>query len=126
MHELPIKKLKFIFSRHPEINTAVLFGSYSKGRNQKKSDVDIAILLNHYRSVPWKYKSKLMDEVEKVCDREVDLLILNEASPHIAYRAVKEGKILFQKNQSFWSQFVVKTISMNEDMEILYRKVGRG
>ncbi len=126
MREVPVKKLKSLFSKRPEINTAVLFGSCSKGRGRKGSDVDIAILLNEYRFVPWEYKSKLTDGLEKICDREIDLLILNEASPHIAYRVVKEGKILFQKNQSFWSQFVVKTISMNEDMEILYRKVGRG
>lgn len=64
MREVPIKKLKSFFSKRPEINTTVLFGSYSKGRGRKGSDVDIAILLNHYHLVPWEYKSKLIDELD--------------------------------------------------------------
>lgn len=126
MKVLPFERLRRFFSGKEEINTAILFGSFTKNRVRKTSDVDIGILLKTYEHFPWEYQTKLAVELEKIVNAEVDLLILNHVSPHIAYRAIKEGKILFQRNQSFWSQFIVKTISMNEDMEILHRKVKRG
>lgn len=127
MHPLPLDKFKIFFLRHKEIHTVVLFGSHAKRRARTNSDIDIALLLNSNEGVTWDYKSNLSLKLEEMCHQEVDVLILNQASPHIAFRAIKEGKIIFQRsNRSLWNAFVVKTISMNEDMEILYRKVQHG
>ncbi len=126
MERIFIKKLQAFFQNNGEVNTALIFGSHAKNRIHPHSDIDIAILLKHYRPVKWGKKSKLAAQLDNICHHEVDLLILNQASPHIAYRVIKEGKVIFQKNQSLWNEFTVKTCSMNEDLKILYKKVGRG
>jgi len=118
--------LKKFFEKRNEINTALLFGSFAKKRITPHSDIDIGILLKTYVAPPFEYVASLSVELDKICERETDVIVLNQVSPHIAYRAISEGKIIFQRNQSFWSRFVVKTISMNEEMEILYAKVRHG
>ena len=129
MKHFPIEKIKNYFNQKPEIHTALVFGSFSKDRVQKSSDIDFAILL-HPDKLPKNhldYISELGLSLEDICGRETDVLILNTASPHIAYRAIKEGKVIYQhSNRSFWNAFVVRTLNMNEDMEILYRKIQRG
>ena len=129
MQPLPIEKIKELFNQRLEINTVLVFGSFVKDRVQKSSDIDFAILL-HPDQLPkniFDYSAKLGICLEEICGRETDILILNTSSPHIAFRAVKEGEVIYQhSNHSFWNSFVVKTISMNEDMEILYRKIKHG
>ncbi len=123
---LPIEKFKTFFSKHPEIHTALIFGSHAKNRVRKSSDLDIALLITPTKKITshWEYATGIGLKLQDFCHQEVDILILNQASPHIAFRAIKEGKIIFQRpDRSVWNAFVVKTISMNEDMEILYRKV---
>jgi len=123
---LPLKKLERFFSSCPEIDTALLYGSFAKGRIRPSSDIDIAVLLCENRPDSWDYLAKLSVALQEICPREVEVILLNQASPHLAFRAIQEGKIIFQRNRALWTRFVVKTISMNEDLEILYRKVGRG
>lgn len=124
--EIPIKKLKSFFSERKEINTAIVFGSFAKGRMHADSDIDIAILLR--RKIPdvFDHQAKLSIDLEHLMGREVDVIILNTASPHLAFRATREGKIIYQRDQRIWSQFIVRNLRENEDMEILYRKVSRG
>lgn len=124
--ELPIKKLKTFFSKQKEIHTAILFGSFAKNRIRSSSDIDFALLWDKKYLVSWTRQVNLSLTLEDICRREVDIVILNSASPHLAFRAIHEGKILFQRNRSFWNEFVVKIIRMNEDMEILYRKTAHG
>ena len=127
MRKLPIKKLTELFVKRQEIHTVLVYGSVAKARVRQSSDIDFAILLSEKPKDGFVYASKLGAVLEDQCGRETDILILNSASPHIAFRAIKEGKMIYQKkNRSLWNAFVVKTISMNEDMEILYRKVSRG
>ena len=123
---LPISHLKKFFQQRSEIHTALIYGSYAKNRLKKDSDIDFAIFLKHSpKNID--YQLSLSLALDKICHRETDILILNMASPHIAFRAIREGKIIFQrKDRSPWSRFVVKTINMNEDMELLYRKVRHG
>ena len=122
-----LKKLRAFFSRKKGIHTALLFGSFATNRVRPSSDVDIAVLLEKGVEMPWGDQAKMSLKLDGICHREVDLVILNTAAPHLAFRAIREGKILFQKkNHLFWNQFVVRTFSMNEDMKILYAKVGRG
>lgn len=127
VNHISVHKLALFFQKRKEIHTAFIYGSFAKNRVRPTSDMDIAILITKIPQNDFEYKTKLSLELEHLCGREIDLLILNTASPHIAFRAIKEGKMICQKkNRALWNQFVVRIVQMNEDMEILYRKVGRG
>ena len=127
MDKILLDKLKSFAGQRPEIHTVLVYGSFAKNRKRPSSDIDIALLLKDKIKNHIDYKINISRELDTVLNYETDVLILNFASPHIAFRAIKEGKIAFQNQEkSLWNQFVVKTISMNEDMEILYRKVRHG
>ena len=127
MDRILLEKLRQFISQKQEIHTALVFGSLAKNRKRHGSDIDIALLLKREIKNSIDYKINISRELDNILNFETDILILNNASPHIAFRAIKEGKIVFQhESKSLWNQFVVKTISMNEDMEILYRKVRHG
>jgi len=120
-------KICNFFSKLNEVHTVLIYGSVAKNRQREKSDLDIALLLQKDFKNPLNYQINISRKLDDQLGYETDVLLLNYASPHIAFRAIQEGKIVFQRtNKTLWNSFVVKTISMNEDMEILYRKVRRG
>ena len=123
-----IDKLKKLFASKKEIHTVLIFGSYAKNKERPDSDLDIGILTKDFKSIPWDYALKLSKQIDTIVNGpESEVILLNTASPHIAFRAIQEGKIIYQIHpKTLWNLFVVKTISMNEDLEILYRKVSHG
>lgn len=125
--KIPILKLEAFFKKRHEIHTVLIYGSVAKNRIRKSSDIDFAIFFQKNIKDVLAIQLSINAVLDKICQKETDILILNTASPHIAFRAIKEGKIIFQKsNRSPWNQFVVKTIGMNEDLELLYKKVSHG
>jgi predicted nucleotidyltransferase len=78
-------------SRDSRIAYALLFGSVARGDAHAGSDVDIAIGLvpgAHYSPLE---VGALVSDLEHACGRTVDLVILEEASPAVAYRAFRDG-----------------------------------
>lgn len=77
-----------------------LFGSYAEGRQTPVSDIDLAILLD--RSFPpvryFEKKLELLAITTSVLKTdEVDLVIVNEAPPALAYRVLSTGRLLLEK-----------------------------
>ncbi len=74
-----------------------IFGSYVKGEQHRRSDVDIAI-----EFVKGKPKSlfdllRIEDELGKVLRRKVDLGIFSSLSPYILEDVKKEMRIIYEK-----------------------------
>lgn len=77
-----------------------LFGSYAAGKQTPVSDVDLAVLLDldfpaeHY----FEKKLDLLSRVTATLQTdEVDLIILNQAPPFLAYRILSLGRLLFER-----------------------------
>ena len=78
-------------SRRPEIQAAYIFGSVAQDRARPDSDIDIAVLVG--RRIPdaraLRYRLKLGVELGAALHRsDVQLVILNDASPTEAVRPV--------------------------------------
>src|SRR5512135_2374780 len=74
-----------------------IFGSYAKGKQHLRSDVDIAI-----EFVKGKPKSlfdllRIEDELGKVLKRKVDLGIFSSLSPYVLEDVKKEMRIIYEK-----------------------------
>jgi predicted nucleotidyltransferase len=87
-------------SKRREIRAAYIFGSAATGRPRPDSDLDVAVLLarplTQRRSLA--YRLKLMTELGAALHRsDVDVVILNDASPLLAQRVLSKGKLLFEK-----------------------------
>jgi predicted nucleotidyltransferase len=82
----------------PGVVSAYLFGSVARGREHRDSDIDIAVLLD-WAAYPtararFERRLRLIGELEAALrgERTVDLLILNDAPPHLAREVVTRGR----------------------------------
>ena len=89
------------FSCCSEVVSVYLFGSQAKGKARKKSDIDIAILLEDGVD-SYKYFDlmlKYMAELERLYDGRVDVVILNNAKPLLQHQVLKYGKLLYERDR---------------------------
>lgn len=108
MDEKLIEALTEHLKAHPAIEFAVLFGSQAQGKAKSESDLDIAIYLN--RTLSLEEYLTLNLQLEEISGREVDLIILNEASPLLKHQVMKNRKVLFIRNFDLYADFREKTI----------------
>ena len=106
-------------ARRPEIQAAYVFGSVASGRARADSDVDVAVLID--RRVPpgriLKYRLKLMADLGTALHRsDVDVVILNEASPLLAHRVLSQGTLVFERSASARVRFQTKTAGLYLDL----------
>lgn len=103
------------------IRLIYIFGSYAKGNNNEKSDIDIAVLLNNdYNPMD---KLELIGELASVLRREdIDLVILNSANPVLRHQVIKYGKLIYMESEDVKVDFEVKVLKEYMDMEP-FRKV---
>lgn len=83
--------------RKNDVVFMAVFGSFVRGEQNRKSDIDIAI-----EFVPNKGKSlfdlvRVEDELSKVFKRKVDLGIFSSLSPYIAEDVKKEMRVIYEK-----------------------------
>ena len=90
------------FARHPEVLVAYLFGSQARGRPTPFSDVDFAVLLSGAvpRESHLDYRIALTQELTRIFrSDEVQVVILNQAPPLLAYKVIFEGKPLLCRDE---------------------------
>ena len=97
-----IKSLKSLGRIYPEIDAVYLFGSRAAGKSGPLSDVDIGVLLdtNRVRSKDlFRVRLNLITQAMEACRRsDVDLVLLNEAGPLLAYEVVSGGQLVYERS----------------------------
>ena len=107
--------LKDLFVKMSEILLVFIHGSVAKGRTRIDSDIDIAVLFNKKPSFEQLFKIK--DEVSENLNKEIDLTVLNDASPVIKMQVLKNGKLLFERNKGEYARFFVNTVKVYDDLK---------
>jgi predicted nucleotidyltransferase len=110
-----IKKCKSILIEYENIVFAYIFGSYVTGNIRRNSDIDIGIYLEK-KMGPKEYLKIKMDLTE-ACGREVDLVILNDATPLLRYEIYKNNMLLFTRDKVIESNYKVKTLFEYNDVK---------
>ncbi|MBI4885780.1 MAG: nucleotidyltransferase domain-containing protein [Acidobacteria bacterium] len=110
-------------STRREVAAAYVFGSVATGRTRADSDVDVAVLLA--RPLPpnrsLRYQLKLMADLGSALHRsDVDLVLLNDASPLLAHRVLSKGRLVFERSRSARVRFQVRTASRYADVIPMY------
>ena len=95
------------------VSFALLFGSQARGMARVHSDVDVALYLRE----PYTAEEvrELWNGLEDICRREVDLVILNEAAPGIAWSAC-QGDLLVKKDGRLFLQKILDFSREAEDL----------
>lgn len=92
------KELTEILVKHGVV-LAYLFGSHAKGTARASSDIDIAVLLPYDtpRSKFFDVRLSLTNELMGLFHKnEIDVVVLNEATPLLAREIVQDGKVLYE------------------------------
>ena len=118
-----IKNCKDILIEYESIVFAYVFGSYVSGKLRNDSDIDIAIYLSD--EMPTDEYLDLKMKLTTVFKREVDLIILNSATPLLKFEICKKHIRLFTRDEIEESNFKVKTLFEYNDvkryLELSYR-----
>lgn len=117
--QLRTKVIEFFSARQEGLAAVVLFGSQVDGSAKEESDVDVALLFSH-ESKPtgmelWSQRQELAEWLGK----EVDLVLLNGASPLLAMQVFKKGEELFVPDRKSYDQFVMTLFTDYADLTLI-------
>ena len=98
----------------PEIVFALLFGSRARGTHRPDSDWDVAVYLRTDLTARERFKLRVRLSAELEDLGDVDVVVLNDAPPLLAHRALK-GKRLFVRDGVAFVRFFVRTLGESED-----------
>ncbi|MFQ6058746.1 MAG: nucleotidyltransferase domain-containing protein [Anaerolineae bacterium] len=121
-------QLERLFIEHGVV-LAYLFGSQAEGRAGPLSDLDFAVLLGD--DLPSERHTDiqidLIGDLMRLFHRhDVDVVILNRATPLLAHQVVKHGKVIYEDEVTRPAvDFAVHAISRYADTEPLRRLAQR-
>jgi uncharacterized protein YutE (UPF0331/DUF86 family)/predicted nucleotidyltransferase len=92
---------------------AFIFGSEAKGLAGEDSDLDIAVFLKDKDE-----ENNIWLEISRITDREIDLIILNDAPATLVSNIFKTGKRIAVKDKKlYWDLFLANTMEAEDFSE---------
>jgi predicted nucleotidyltransferase len=114
------RSLNIFFTKMQEILLAFLFGSVASKRMGPSSDVDLGIL---FKTVPdIDAINGVAEELSSIFQREVDLAVLNHASPVLRMQVLKNGILLYASHMKHFHRFFTDTINQYDDLKRIRKK----
>jgi len=94
------KELLPFFAGHPDIEAAYLFGSTALGNDGPDSDIDIAIRCTFDLSPEscFELRIEFMEELEKMLNRDTDIVVLNTASLKMIRQVLTHGMLIYAED----------------------------
>ncbi|MFO1429356.1 MAG: nucleotidyltransferase domain-containing protein [Candidatus Competibacteraceae bacterium] len=100
----------------------LLYGSYARGQAHAGSDIDLAIFQPRRKPDIFELNLARID-LEDLCRRSIDLVILDEVSPILAMQILRNHRLLALQNRKLLDAFVVKTLTDYADLKIVRRPI---
>jgi len=94
--------------KNPDVLSIHLFGSYARGREKPFSDIDICVVAD---------KSADRDAILSHSSRKIDLSIFHDLPLSMRFRVIKEGKLLFLRDELKLHRITVATIKAYLDFK---------
>jgi hypothetical protein len=91
--------LRKILERDARVAYALLFGSNARGLARSSSDIDVAIGLAPGAAFSTHDFGELVSRLQSAAERPVDLVVLDEAPPAVAYRVFRDGVELMVRDR---------------------------
>lgn len=116
------EKLRGYFVQRDEIRLVYIFGSIAKGCANKLSDVDIAVFISEdsTKNYPYGYRAQIITDIMKILKtNNVDLVVLNRASPFLRFQVLRYGKLIFCRSKLERARFQVRTFNEYNDTKRL-------
>lgn len=91
-------RLRPVLEADSRITYAILFGSRERGTAHHRSDTDVAIGLARGAVLSVTDLGDLLSRLETAAGGRVDLVLLDEAGPGLAYRVFRDGRVVFERD----------------------------
>ena len=114
-------RLDNFFKKLGNVELVFIHGSFAKGQARKDSDIDVAILFKREPDVG-QYVNVYL-ELTSLLKREIDISVLNNASPVFRMQVLKYGIPVFQRERKLYVDFFADTVKRYEDVRIMREKV---
>lgn len=92
--------LRRVLASEPAISYALVFGSAARESLHSDSDVDVAIELLPGAPRDVLALGALAARLESAVRRRIDLVLLDEAPPPLAYRVFRDGQIVLEHDHA--------------------------
>ncbi len=92
------KQIKKLLEQDVDVNLALIFGSYVKGKLSAESDIDIAIKLN--KPLLESKKIQIIQSIANITGRAVDLVDLQKVGQPLLSQIIKGGKVIKGSSQA--------------------------
>jgi predicted nucleotidyltransferase len=90
--------LRQVLADDVRVDYALLFGSSARGSAHCRSDLDVAVGLRSGVRLDPRELGDLVSRLEHAAGRPVDLLLLDEAPPAVAYRVFRDGRVIVEND----------------------------
>jgi len=113
-----------VLKEHKEILVAYLYGSTVKGYEEKRSDIDVGLLLKEDFRAEALYPARIAREIRERCDldQEVDVRILNEGSHRFLREVIKHGEIILSTDERERVRFETSVVDRYLDFKPFYKQ----
>ena len=99
----PTSEMLAPIARQFGLRLIVLFGSVARRVANSESDVDLGILAN--RPLNFDERLEIWSMLSPLFSAEVDLAVLDHASPILKFEVAAHGKVLFEKSPLSWENW---------------------
>jgi predicted nucleotidyltransferase len=108
-----ISRVTAYLAKRDRLVAAYLFGSLAEETDHWLSDVDVALLLPHNtdRATAFATRLRVAADLEKLCQRSVDVVILNHAPPLLRFQVVQRGLVLVEQDSTTRCLFQARAMS---------------
>lgn len=120
------KDLLNFFKNRDEVLLVYLFGSCLRGKFGKNHDIDIAIFVDSKickrldAEKPYGYEAEMITElIHLLKHKSVDLVLLNKATPLLAYEVIHNGILLFSRLEDLRIAFEISSLKRHADTKSL-------
>lgn len=117
--QVALSNLAAYLAEQEDVAAAYLFGSLAVGRANRLSDVDVAVLLAAGLAAEAAVERQLELSValNAFANCEVQVTLLNIASPQLAYQVVRDGRLLVQRDPQARIAFEVRAMKQYFDLQ---------
>ncbi|MEM4261016.1 MAG: nucleotidyltransferase domain-containing protein [Candidatus Woesearchaeota archaeon] len=99
------------------IDFVLVFGSFATGNFNDESDIDIGIYVND-KLYSEETITEIIDKFNELTDREIDLVVLNDADPIITMQILANGKLIYCKDKHQFNLYKARKISEYLDFKM--------
>ena len=92
------RSLRAVLEDEPEVAYALLFGSGARGAVRADSDLDVAVEFRRGARDTGTL-GRLAARLESAAGRRVDLVLMEEAASPLAYRILRDGSLLVERDR---------------------------